>query len=134
MQLYLRSPHAFMTWAGTPLPLVLSFPSSLLRLFRAALIPACALKFPSNLVLSIIVSSMLEMSWPCNILRRYNPYFRYTCYFYSILNVWLRIWNLSVMVLRLTPYLCLFRMVAWWWLALYFPCFSSVPVKCWFPS
>jgi hypothetical protein len=78
---------------------VLSFPSSVLQLFRATLTPACALKFPGNLVPSItIVSRMLEMSWPCNILRTYNPYFRYTCCFYSILNVWLRIWNPSSMV------------------------------------
>jgi len=56
--------YAFMTWAGTALPLVLSFPSSsVLQLFRAALIPACALKFPRNLVPYImIINSVLEMS------------------------------------------------------------------------
>jgi hypothetical protein len=81
------STYAFTTWAGTALPLVLSS-SSMLQLFHAALIPPCALKFPRNSVPSImIVSSMLEMSWLCNISRWYNPYFRYTRYFYSILNV-----------------------------------------------
>jgi len=58
------STYAYMMWASTALPLVLSFlRSSVLQLFRVGLIPACTLKFPRNLVLSIMtVSSMLEMS------------------------------------------------------------------------
>ena len=36
----------------------------------------------------MIASGMVEMSWPSNILRTYNPYFLCTRYFYGILNVW----------------------------------------------